>query len=477
MSEPSPLTQKLIKELTRFEKDLLSEKKEGSVEVEKISLLKTSFFREVIKKNNWQNNHFLRRTAIEKLLRKKAAKDSARAIIKELITSGILENKTIKKSAIDEVQKILDKRESPPNRYNTLITACEIENILSPLGKREILISYAFNSLKRRIKIEGDATEEEKNILLYAAILRTIFELDDTFIFYYLTKKINKEKKNINGLNSPPFKKLCSFLSTRKTAYFVINDILIKKKSDVKIIFDIEKTEKVIREFYKERVDRFLVKQYRRIAVYTIFVILTGFFLTPLINPAFPFNIFLALFPATLTALLVFAAPPPPRKNEKRTVLEIIKLLYKKEKESPYLIKPLVKRRAIAHFLVNFFYATFFLVVVSFLFWVINNFIGLSFSASLAFVALFSLVSFLAVRINENMRELYIIEIRENFPILIADILSFPLTKISRIIYNRTEENKKFSNALAFLSSPCTILASVRKNLVLELKRKKESIY
>jgi len=232
----SPVIQKLIQEYQNW---LISSESKGEIaliHVDEIASKVAAVYERIRKVVDWKEEHLIRRTAIERILKRKLiselsglnfisdleAEKIAEPLVLELIRGGHLSNDKIPRARILDVQKILEKyiyilKNNPlsktpaPSRlkervnfYNWIleIASCEIEETLAPPVKENALIKCMTRIMEKRIRVSPSTaiTEEEKRIQIYIAVHRALFHLDSPIISYRLLKIRYPEWANLPEL-------------------------------------------------------------------------------------------------------------------------------------------------------------------------------------------------------------------------------------------------------------------------------------
>jgi hypothetical protein len=470
MPELSPLTQKLIKELSRSS--------EG-VNVKRDVIKKTLYF------------------FIEKDI--------------SLTTQSFLEKMGCSTKKEEKLQKIIDKclyiiKNLPPNATGSRevfiawilsVASCEIEEFFK--GEDPFLF-YFFNSIKKTIEINKEI--ENRDLLLYVSIQKTIFNFDNSLIAYHLLKlkynnwenyttedienitpQIYKERREISSLlNSFHLRKINRICKQRKLSFLVLKEVL--KKNDKDLLSNPEHVEKETISYYEKYLDKAKNNTLKLVTFFALFALTTKIVLLLFLEiPLFGFNDFTAsltgLLPTILIAMLSVKVKSPSLKNRKKLVLQIIRILYKKEEE-PVIIN-LPKERKNSYLLIDGFYLFGFLLLFFLLVWSFTFILPLLSSFILVFYIL--IVAFLDVLIREKMKELFVIEKKENFLNIVVDMLAFPLIKIKNWInIEREREIKKkrrknIKNKISFSFNYNFDISSYYKKTKKYLREKKENIY
>ncbi len=204
------------------------------IHVDEIASHIAKFYEQIRKVIDWKEDNALRRSAIERSLKRtlfpKLTGVSARAdidtyriaysVTADLIRGGHLPNDEIPEEQVTLVDQVLKKylyiqqharfpgaeliplkRQINFTYFIIDLAAVEIEEILTnPIQERVLLASMTQTLTDRiRIKPEGSVTDEEKKTHVFIAASRTLFDLDDNYIIAQLLKFTYQE-----WMNPPP---------------------------------------------------------------------------------------------------------------------------------------------------------------------------------------------------------------------------------------------------------------------------------
>ncbi|MBN1263178.1 MAG: hypothetical protein JW991_02370 [Candidatus Pacebacteria bacterium] len=299
---------------------------------------KLAFFYEGIRKIiDWKEEHLVRRSAIERILKRKMiskiAKISrgvdfnsikiAEQLVMELIRGGHFPNDKIPRQIIEAIRKTLekysyilqnnplskDKEQSRKiklkiNLYNWAleIAACEIEETLEPPVRQNALIDCMLALMEERIRITpaGIISAEEIRKNLYIAIHRTLFHLDAPIIGYRLIKNrwpqwenptpafLDQITQNIfplierveKELNDPLSGKLAAVCEKYDTLYLLLADILetyADKPEEIPAkIVKPEDLRSQIKKVYNKRIKTLKKRLYRAAVYSTLSIFVAG---------------------------------------------------------------------------------------------------------------------------------------------------------------------------------------------------------
>jgi len=224
--------------------DFTQETKSGPyIHVDEIASKIAAFYEKIRAVVDWKEEHLLRRTAIERGLKRRFIyeisgirlvngfnlKDISESLVLELVRGGHLPNNKIPRKKLSNVQKVLEKYiyifgnnplsqknsslkiKERINFYNWFleIAACEIEEILLPSLKEMILINYMSEVIFEKIRIDPsiNISDNEKFIQIYIASQLTLFRLDSPIITYNLLKLKYPDWKDVNEKNLNYFSK------------------------------------------------------------------------------------------------------------------------------------------------------------------------------------------------------------------------------------------------------------------------------
>ena len=206
------------------------------IHADEIASRVAKFYELIRKVVDWKEDNVLRRSAIERILKRllftkiaglsftKGITDVeiAEIVTNDLIRGGHLPNDEIPRELIPvfaasfrKYLYILEHTEFNPadplmiknkiNFYTFIVdvAACEVEEILTNPVKENSIINAMSQMMNERIHVypENIMSAEEKYTQIYIAVCRTLYDLDDSFITYHLLKFQYNEWHNPD----PPF--------------------------------------------------------------------------------------------------------------------------------------------------------------------------------------------------------------------------------------------------------------------------------
>ena len=488
MPELSQKTQKLIQRYQNWHQSL--EKKEGVavLHVDEVAAKVAAFYEKIRGVIEWKEEHLLRKTAIERVLKRRFflmedGEEIAGPLVLELIRGGHFPNDSIEEAKIQTVKRLIQKyifimRNSPSPLKKQVkaqlfdwllgVAACEIEEVLDPQRKERALIDYMTESMMERIEVQegifviGGISKEKKQKQIYIAVQKALFKLDSPIISYHLLKfyypqwqnlpqeqleKIAKDvysiwKKIAKDLKSPLTEKFYQICERYDTPYLILGDVLTKDPMAVKErISKPETLEYLTKEAYGKRRLR-LKEKLLRAAVYSIIsIFVTKILLVLLIEIPFDkyvtgqfsyFTLGLNIFiPSLLMFLMILTIRPPSPGNLQRVILEVMKIAYEGKKKDVYLIKPPPKRGFIMEGILFIFYLLSFIISFGIIIWGLQK-LEFGILSIIIFLIFLSLILFAGTRIRHRSRELQVEEEKETIITSIFDFLTLPLVRVGK---------------------------------------------
>ncbi len=539
MSELSKETRELISKYKDWEQSIDVKDGVSTIHVDEVASKVASFYEKIRGIIDWKEEHLLKRSAIERSLRRRIFPQinlgegkrvnigiPAETLLLELIRSGHFPNDKIEESKIGEVQRVIDKyiyiiNESPNSendspmqslQWITSIAACEIEETLTSSLKERALMNFMYSKLKEFTilsnELKKESTEEEKNIQIFINVQKALFDLDSSVISYHLIKykysswiklsdtdeKLADVTRNIHGirkeiddhLDHPLGGKVNQLCQKYNTPFLILGDIVSEDPSSMeKKIADPTTFESMIREKYTKRLNG-LTSRLKRAAFYsTLSIFLTN--IVSLFAIELPlsrhFGQFTAmtyvidiLVPTAIMALLVLTIPPPPKGNTEKVIMETIKIAYGSQQKETYEIKKFRKKGPVFSLIVSFIYLISFLASMGFMIWALNKIDFPPFSYPI-FIIFLSLIAFAGTKIREKAKELHMVDEKESFFATIIDIFALPIILFGKWLTLRW---KKYNIVSVFFNAlidmPLSVFVEFLEQWRYFLKEKKERL-
>mgnify|MGYP001602320898 CR=1 FL=1 len=536
MQELTPSAQRLVNRYQEWSQGLQAKDEIGTISVDEVASRVASFYEKMRGVIDWKEEHLLRKTAVERILKRRLFlkknlnknEKIAEPFIHELIRGGHFPNETIPESKIEEVQKLIDKyafilKSSPAPKkerakiylYDWLfgIAACEIEAVLSPSPKENALIDFMMEVMKDGIQIkEGGSmrsiSEGAADTQLYIAVQRALFKLDAPTITYNLLKRwfpdwtnlphpaLNEISLNIyriwkeieDALKHPLSEKFYAVCERYDTPYLILGDI-VSQNPDLasNTLKNPAALEGKIREAYGLRLKKVKAKMNRAAVYGTISIFITKVLVALAIE--IPFDKYVTqqlnylttalsiTIPPVLMFFLVLSIRPPSKRNEDLVLMEVMKIVYGKEKKNIYEIKPSPRRGLVLNLFMVTFYLASFIASYGLIVWGLQkiNFSALSIIIFLLFI---SMISFAGVKIRQRAKELVVEKEKDTFLHTLIDLFSLPIIQVGRWLSGQWVKY----NAVAvifnsLLDMPFQLFVEFLEQWRFFLKEKKEKIH
>ena len=485
-------------------------KGESTQEVAKIKvssfLSKMAFYYEKIRNSiDYKEEHLLRKTAIERILKREIIIQGSikkidslkisKNLLTELIRAAYLPNNSIPESKIKEIGIVINKYiktrsifEKTPNtdfkQKNKItnwligISACEIEERLRNDSITDIEIEQIYKLLTDKVNLpENSIYTNDKEIQIYISIYRKLLKFDDFMIGYIAFKYyvpnwidadevlINKVSNNldklINKINEQvnhPLKNQLNRVTSRYAVFFnTLTEVISSdpngeykkaKTNYVDFSFDVKKICEKKYAYTRARLWRAALRSIIYIFITkSVFVFLLEI---PIIkwfgeevNPiALAINIG---FPAMLLFVIVLFTQVPDKENTTKIISGIEEILFdEKKNQSSITLKPPVKRGAFMNSMFGIIYTVTFFSSFGFIIWGLRqiNFNWVSITIFLFFLAF---VSFFSIRIRKSISELRVLEPKENIFSFLMDFFYMPIIATGKFL------SEKFSRVNVFV--------------------------
>ncbi len=415
------------------------------------------------------------------------------------------------KKDVNKVKNLINEKNSLTDWILSL-AACEIEENLNPNKIKQATIANLFDFLSHNIKLaDGLDFKVDLEIQIYLSICRTYGRFDGDMLSFVLFKYYNDDwaKSNLSeedivriasltrGLKVEIIKQLAHPLTrqldriTRK--YSLYSSIMLEtiEPDPVKNyneIYTNEKTffasvKKVCGIKYKKAKSRlwrvatrsivyiFLTKS---IFVFALEIPATQWFNEPINPVSLAINV---VFPALLLFVMVFCARVPGEKNTEKIISGVKELFFVgNERKSPILLRPKNKRNGIVNFVFNIIYASAFFVSLYFIIKALV-FINFNWVSIVIFLFFLAFVSFFSVVTTKGVKDLVVIESRENIFTLLVDLFYMPIIMIGKWMSSKVSKVNVFVFIFDFIiEAPFKIIVEVAEDWTRYVKERKDNM-
>ena len=499
--------QKLIEEYKLWQKESEVREGEAVISVDEVVARVASFYEKIRGIVDWREEHLLRKTAIERILKRRLVisqvnDDFAENFLSELVRGGHFPNNRISFEKVDEIQAIIEKyvfvttshqnggraagKESED--WMLAIAAVEIEEALSLPRRERALMELMADDLEKRIEVvtrkNGESVElaeGEKKLQVYVAVQKALFKLDNSTITYHILERFYADWKapsketleyisahldvlyeNTKKILFHPFgERFYQLAEKYDTPYLIVGDILAE---DIDQFEETAANQSELEEAIREAYDRRHAKLKGRIGRAAFYSTLSVFLTKILAALAVELPIerfmgadpnYLAIglniaIPSLLMLGLVATARTTSQRNFERVMVEVMRIIQERDHQEVYKIARPRKRTGLVAGMVHGFYLLSFIVSFGALVWVLQMLDFPPFSTFI-FLMFVSLVLFAGTRIRARARELMMEPSGEGFFYNLFDIFALPMIQVGRWLSGKLVRYNIFVLALNFL--------------------------
>lgn len=429
---------------------------------------------------DYREDEVILRAAIERILKRRllfsnSGQVIAPPLIRELVWARYFPDATVAESIVIKVSHAIDlylelekeinkKHRINVNRVNEWILhllSSEIEHILKPNDKKDLMCNFIFHIFSERIQITDD-TNEEKDVQVFIAVRRAYGNDDLAFLRYQLFKQyfgtltphnldkvsdkfIEAVKEFEEHFNYPLRDRIYNYIKNQTIPFIILSDVLEKStNNNSSFISDEDSLNLSILEScnaryktVKGRVGRAIVRSVIFIfvtkALFALFIEGTfeKFYYGQVIWSSITLN---TLTPPLLMIIVGLFIKTPDRENSYRILRKINSILFD---ENPALGEPLSLKRK-PNKVDPILYGLFLI------FWLAT--FGLSFGAIIfvlsklsvnplsqgIFIFFLAIVSFISYRINKTAHMYILKDKKESVSTLGFDFFFMPFIQVGR---------------------------------------------
>lgn len=399
------------------------------------------------------------------------------------------------------------------------LAACEIEENLAPNLVKQMIVNNLFDVLSKNIKLPANLPyEDDLEIQIYLSIGRTYLKLDEDMLSFILFKYYNSEWlelrdkevldeqdenkikaiagkiENIDAmvkrqLNHPLTKQLDKIVRVYALYFFILSETI--ESDPAKVYGELQKSEKnfvatlkkVCNEKYKKAKAR-LWKRAGRSIVYifftkSIFVFAIELPAVKLFGEAVNWTA-LAInisFPAILLFLIVFISRLPGENNTNKIINGIKEISFVgQEKKQPVVLRKPTKRNIIASTFFSLVYVASFCFSVYIIIKALA-FLNFNWVSVIIFLFFLAFVSFFSIVVTKGVKELLIVERKENLLTFLVDLFYMPITMAGKWLSKTFSKINVFIFIFDFiLEAPFKILVEVIEDWTKYIKERRENM-
>ncbi len=443
------------------------------------------FYEKLRNSIEFNEEHLLRRNAIERILRRRYLVENrsmvdARLLIHELIRGRYLPNNAIPESLVAVVQDYVDRylalldhlhlrRTSPEDRRHIRwllsVASADLEERLAPSTRQDALVEVMYATIRSSLVLpDSIPAGQEQDVLVYLAIHRALIKSDDAILRYHLFKWAFPEWEHPNHavteqvrerfpklvdsieerINHPLSERLLVICRRYTIPFLVMADIIREKgAAEANVIFQRPAAlEEAVQDAMKAKL-KFARTRLRRTSVRSIiYIFITKMMLALAIE--LPYEVFVirerallpiyinTLFHPVLMFIIALSARLPGKENTAlvvKAVQEIVSPTAPREIFSARL-RPRPRGKVRSFFFYVFYLATF---VVTFggIVWGLAA-LQFNWLSIVVFIFFLSVISLFGTRVRGLAKELTLRDRRENLFLLLLSSFSLPVLRLGQ---------------------------------------------
>lgn len=399
------------------------------------------------------------------------------------------------------------------------LAACEIEENLAPDLVKQIIVNNLFDVLSKNIKLPADLPyENDLEIQIYLSIGRTYLKLDRDMLSFILFKYYNGEwselkEKNVldaeddqkikavadriekidamveQQLNHPLTKQLDKIVRVYALYFSILSETI--ESDPVKVYGELQKNEKnfianlkkVCGTKYKKAKKR-LWKRAGRSIIYIFFT--KSIFVFAIELPAVKLFgeavnwMALAInisFPAVLLFFIVLLTRLPGENNTNKIISGIKEIAFAgQEKKQPIVLRKPAKRNIVASTFFGLIYAASFCFSVYVIVKVLDL-LNFNWVSVIIFLFFLAFVSFFSIVVTKGVKELMIVQRKENLLTFLVDLFYMPITMAGKWLSSSFSKINVFIFIFDFiLEAPFKILIEVGEDWTKYVRERRENM-
>lgn len=502
------------------------------VNVDHVAAKVAAFYEKIRGLVGWTEEHLIRKTAIARILRRtlalhREAAALSETLVHDLVRGGYFKNGSIALSKVTGLEPVLGKylfllqaikKLAPMEQVRARewlidIAGCEVEAYLDPPVREEALLGFMTEHMRRRIKIQDGLSEQERENLIFIAVRQALFKLDESIITYQFINKYVPSWANIDPIKDGEYlhafgddlprwraslgaafrhsdlNKVYWAVEALDSPYLILGDVLSVKartgELSIEALSEVDVMESAAKSAYRERLKKQKRKAFRAALYSTISIFLSKVLIAFAVEV--PFDRWIgqyseetlianiAIPPALMIAIVIWGLRRPPRKNEKRVIEEVGRVI--KDDLSVYPLKLKSKKPLLFRGLVVLLYvlggtATFAAIV-----YILTRF-NFSILSQAIFIFFISLISWSGSKIREHSKELVF---EEKPPGFIHDLFlffTFPIVAAGRWFSSQLLKIRPLETILdVFIELPFKFFVEFVEQWRAFLKEKKQEIH
>jgi hypothetical protein len=398
------------------------------------------------------------------------------------------------------------------------LAACEIEENLVLSQTKQAMVNVMFDTLKKEIELPSDLPHaSDLDIQIYLSISRNYSRFDEDMLSFVLFKYYNqgwtsdkidpmfspKEeqikniaatmgdiKRAVNYQIKHPLKKQLDLIVRRYALYFTVLQETIA--SDPTKVYNEFKHNpdiffKALRKVCNQKYKKAKSKLWRAATRSIIYIFLTKsvfvflievpaihWFNQPLNNMALAVNV---VFPAVLLFFIVSFTRVPGESNTD-SIVEGVKevALEGAERKNRIKLRNPKQRGRVINTIFNVIYTATFFVSVYFIVWVLTK-VNFNWVSIVIFLFFLAFVSFFSIIVTKGVKELLVIEKKENLFSFLLDLFYMPIIMAGKWLSGNMSKVNIFIFIFDFIiEAPFKVLIEIAEDWTKYVKERKDNV-
>ncbi len=415
------------------------------------------------------------------------------------------------KKDVNKVKNLINEKNALTNWILSL-AACEIEENLKPNKIKQAMIANLYDFLRHNVTLADSMNfEADFEIQIYLSICRTYGRFDEDMLAFVLFKYYNDDWTKIDlseqdiiriatltrglrleiirQLNHPLVRNLDRI--TKKYALYssiMLETIDPDPVKNYNEIYTNEKTffanvKKVCGIKYKKAKSRLWRVAFRSIIyifltksifVFALEIPATQWFNEPINPVSLAINV---AFPAALLFFMVFCTRTPGEKNTEKIISGVKELFFiGNERKTPIVLRPKNKRNKVVNWIFNIIYTAAFFVTIYFIIKALT-FINFNWVSIVIFLFFLAFVSFFSVVTTSGVKDLIVIERRDNLFTLLIDLFYMPIIMVGKWMSSKVSKVNVFVFVFDFIiEAPFKVVVEVAEDWTRYVKERKDNM-
>jgi hypothetical protein len=447
---------------------------------------KVAYFYEKLRNSiEFNEEHLLRRNAIERILRRRylvenRAMVNARLLIHELIRGRYLPNDTLPETIVEVVQNYVDrylslldhlqlKRTNPEDRRHIRwllsVASADLEERLAPSTRQDALVEVMYATIRSSLVLpENIPAGQEQDVLVYLAIHRSLIKSDDAVLRYHLFKwaypqwehpnhavteqvreKFPKLVESIEARISHPLSERLLVICRRYTIPFTILADVVREKGGAEARLLLQQPaalQQAVEDAMRTKLKTARTRLRRTSVRSIIYIFITKMMLALAIE--LPYEIFVlrerALMPIYINSIfhpilmftIALSARLPGKENTALVVQAVNEIVHPSAPRNIFgaRLRPRPRSKVRSFFFYIFYFATF-VVTFGAIVWGLSA-LQFNWLSIVVFIFFLSVISLFGTRVRGIARELTLRDRRENLFLLLLSSFSLPILRLGQ---------------------------------------------